>query len=417
MTLSQFDPTKRTRQGPSLPGARFILFLAGCSSGCGTPEPASAVTASTRVDTPVLDSSISDAASKPADEKPPLRSGGNLEGGAWDSNLPETASCRIVDDIELGDVELKLRTRIDAMPSMVLRQGHTTLWLGNAKRRPGVGPRPQALVEVTSGDLTLRGVVGEEHIQVLLGTATKVMDHFVADTFTDRSVLRVSDEWITVSVDFEGLMSTSAEVECEGLSLRRKREDVRGLLPPSTRENVVLRPNAPLITEDDTLEVKVLQTFGSHQPAGPLANLHGAPNNQGQLVSLITCGGLLYGHVSPRDVLGTSRLAWGSSARCPNTGRHAFAGDGSSQPTHRCPKALPIYLATGTLEDRVGTLTAGGAIRVVRKLSHRTTVVAPALSPVELVEAAEFVVDDRELANCDELAPTPLRADDETAGG
>jgi hypothetical protein len=145
------------------------------------------------------------------------------------------------------------------------------------------------------------------------------------------------------------------------------------------------------------------QTFGAEEPDGYVGNLHGPSGKNGQLVSLITCGGLRYGYVRPKDVLGPGRKLWGSSSRCPRTGEHVFAGEGRVTATHRCPQELPITLETGTLSDRVGTLAAGGSLRVDDHSVGTRTLVTPVDSPVALGESARFSVETAALGQCEQL--------------
>jgi len=294
-----------------------------------------------------------------------------------------------------SDVKWKLRTRLDVIPSMVVREGHVTGWLREPLRQDVL-----AFAEVESPSMQVRAWVAPEDLAVVLREPTVVLDSLIPDGVTDHRVIELdaAHSDATVEVVFAGLMTTATHVPCDELGLERKDIGTGALLPPS-RGDVVVRHSATI--EKNMLISRVTAGSGARKPDGVLAELRGDDIDHGaRLVSIRTCGGTLFGKLPKSDLLGAPTLGWGSSFQCPNTGEHFFVGQTPIDSVVTCKNAIPVFVQTATLRDPVGTLTAGASVRIDGPGEDGAVRITVPDSPVMLLGTAHFVVNAADVASC-----------------
>jgi hypothetical protein len=145
--------------------------------------------------------------------------------------------------------------------------------------------------------------------------------------------------------------------------------------------------------------------YGVTSPEGTLAELRGDDTDPlARLVSFKTCGGLVVGFVPKSHLLGPPKLMHGSSARCPNTGASAFIGRHGLERPVTCPREIPVFLRSQTLEDPVGILRAGARFQVDGKEARGTRLIRVEPPPAVPLEGFSFSVKVSDLEDC---APAP----------
>ena len=102
------------------------------------------------------------------------------------------------------------------------------------------------------------------------------------------------------------------------------------------------------------------------QQARILAQLRGDDSDPlARRVSFKTCGGLVVGFVPKSHLLGPPvvTMGYGANVGCPNTGASVFVGRGRLERPMTCPREIPVFLRSDTLEDPVGILKAPPSFR------------------------------------------------------
>jgi hypothetical protein len=307
------------------------------------------------------------------------------------------------DQVPLGGVAWPLRTRLDAVPTLVVEEARVTAWLSPGKRKY----RPYAFAEVENDSMVIRALVATEDLKVVVKKAFMSLPGHIPDGMTDRPVLEVESSEVLLDLDIKGATSTVKNVACSAVGLVRGNVDAETLLPPA-RGEVAVKDSAYVKTDDGFVPVRSFWTgWSSREPEGILGVLRGDDTDPlARRVSFGLCGGWVVGFVAKRDLLGAPKTYYGTSARCPNTGQHVFVTHGPLSDALTCPHELAVFLRSETLEDAVGVLKPGARFRVNAKEAGSTTLVWVEAPPAQPFEHVSFSVRTSDLSACVPAPPS-----------
>jgi hypothetical protein len=299
--------------------------------------------------------------------------------------------------VEVGSVAWKLRTRLDAVPTLELEEGQVTAALLPGGRRS----QPYASVEARNERMMLRALVGTEDLKVLLTRARQAPPGHYLDGATYRPVLAIDGDEALLSIDNPGAISTAASVPCSELGLMPNDLGTEALLPPA-RGNVVVKENASVKTPSNWIRVTgSWADRGANQEAGQWGELRGDDTDPlARLVSFPLCGATVLGWVAKRDLLGPPTIGHGANARCPNTAPGVYVTKNPLARPESCARALDVFLRSATLEDPVGVLAAGAAFQVAGDERGGTTLVRIEAPPADPFEGVSFSVRSADLEAC-----------------
>jgi hypothetical protein len=171
-----------------------------------------------------------------------------------------------------GDVTWKLRTRLDAVPTLGVVDGAVTAWIRDELLPDGNGPN--AVVEVESAVIWVRARIAAEDPSVVITSPIVALDAYIPDGTTDRHVIRLEGDKLWVDVGMPGVSSTALGFACDRVGLERTGNAVGSLLPPPVAETVV-RPTANVHTPMGDLPVaRFAVGHGSEVPRGLVVTLH-----------------------------------------------------------------------------------------------------------------------------------------------
>jgi hypothetical protein len=303
------------------------------------------------------------------------------------------------DHVTHSGARWKLRTRPDAVPTMQLWDGDVTAWLAEG-RAPG-------LVEIGNDALWVRGWTAYQDLRVRVREAMIVEEAFIPDGSTEREVIGVRGDTIEVAMSFPEGFLTVATLPCDQVGLDRRNVGAAALLPPAVGE-IALRTKATIETPAGTFELgRFGYTGGSRVPDGLLATRHAPPRPGGpDVISVMICGGWVFGDVPRTGRLGRSSIQWGSNMRCPDSGQGVFVAHPVVHPTRVCSHAIPLYLRSATFLDHVGKLQPRAGFRVDRQDGPMTRISIPG-APVELMNGADWAVETDRIADCERVEPPP----------
>jgi hypothetical protein len=327
--------------------------------------------------------------------------------------VPKDADCVIRGQVTRQDVTWKLRTRLETVPSVQVREGQVTGWIRKLMFRDDRGRQDGsmlAVAQVENAGMVIRALVGPEDLNVVLVEPFVVRGAVIPDGETDRRVAWSDDGRIFVQIGIGGFPLDAQPVPCGRLGLKRKELGTGNLLQPPTR-SIVVRPNAWLSIDGGAVPVSGFDRPGGkyfkRHPDGRLetmgveGELRGAAADpKRRSISFRTCGGTVFGAVATIDVLGPPKYGQGSSERCPGTGEHIFGVDRPIEPTVVCPHQIPLFVRTTTLEDPVGFLRANAHLRIDGGIKGDTEIVAVPDAPIELLGSARLVARVSDLAAC-----------------
>jgi hypothetical protein len=296
-----------------------------------------------------------------------------------------------------SDVVWKLRTRLDAIPTMQIEAGRVTGWLGSDER----GYRPNALAEVENSSMLMRAFVATEDLEVVVSKAYESLPGYFPDGFRHRPVLKVEGDKAMLSIDMQGAVGTASILACETLGLVPSDLGTERSLPPA-RGEVVVKKGANVKTPDGFYGIDHLWTpYGAESPEGILAVLRGDDSDPlARLVSFTTCGGIVLGYVPKSHLLGPPKVMHGSSAHCPNVGASVFVERNPLERPVKCPREIPVFLRSETLEDPVGILRAGARFQVSEKKARETKLIDVEAPPAVPLEGFSFSVRAEDLEDC-----------------
>jgi hypothetical protein len=310
---------------------------------------------------------------------------------------PTDTRCVVRGAVTRNDVTWKLRTRLDAVPTLGVVEGAVTAWLHDDLILDGDGPN--GVVEVESAVMRVRARVAAEDLTVVLAAPIVALGTYIPDAMTDRHVIRLKSEELWIDVGMPGASGTTLLLPCDRVGLERKGDEVGSLLPPPLAETTV-RLDARIHTPTGDLPVGGFAVgHGSAVPRGLAATLHERRGAR-SLISIAACGGTVFGTVANGDVRGPSRVGWGSNFRCASTGTHVFLEPPRLAGKRRCPTDLPLLVRTSTLEDVIGVLKANAAFRVDGHEKGATTLITVASPAVAPLVPAHFSVWTADLATC-----------------
>jgi hypothetical protein len=332
------------------------------------------------------------------------------------AELPETpkdADCVVRGQVARKDVTWKLRTRLETVPSLKVREGRVTGWIHKLIFRDDQGRRDGsmlAVAQVENANMVIRALVGPEDLNVVLVEPFVVRGAVIPDGETDRRVAWSDDGQLFVQIGIGGLPLDEQPVTCGRLGLERKELGTGNLLQPPTGSTVA-RPNAWLSIDGGGVPVSGFDRPGGKyfkrhpdgrlETIGVVGELRGAAGDpKRRSISFRTCGGTVFGTVAATDVLGPPKYGQGSSERCPGTGEHMFGFDRPIAPTVVCPHQIPLFVRTTTLEDPVGFLLAGAHLRIDGGIKGDTELVAVPDAPIELLGPARLAARVSDLAAC-----------------
>jgi len=310
---------------------------------------------------------------------------------------PTDALCVVRGQVSRNDVTWRLRTRLDAVPTLQVYQGAVTAWL---QASPGIeGDGPNAVVEVESTTMRVRARVAWEDLVVVLASPLVARGTYIPDARTDRRVTDVEAGKLSLDIGMPGVGSVVMPVSCDAVGLERKDLDVGALLPPAGKETTVRRDAQIRTAERDLPVSRFALGHGSSVPPGVPAIVRERRGGR-TLISIAACGGTVFGTIAAGDDLGPSRASWGSNFHCENTGEHVFLAPRPLTRRKRCPADVPLLVRSRTLEDVIGVLEAGAMFRVDGQESGATTLITVAEPPVSVIKPAHLAVHTRDLATC-----------------
>ncbi len=310
---------------------------------------------------------------------------------------PPDARCIVRGEVTHSDVVWKLRTRLDAIRTMQVEEGRVTGFLQAGKRRG----EPYALAEVENSSMLIRAFVATEDLEVVVSKAYESLPGYFPDGFRHRPVLEVQGDETLLAIDMEGAVSTGSYLACETLGLVPRDLGAERSLPPA-RGEVVVKKGVSVKTPDGFYPIDGLGTpWGPSSPEGILGELRGDDTDPlARLVSFKTCGGVVLGFVPKSHLLGPPKLMHGSSAQCPNVGASVFAMRGPIQRPVKCPREIPVFLRSQTLEDPVGILRAGAKFELHGEEAGGTRLIWVDLPPAVPLEGFSFSVRVQDLEDC-----------------
>jgi hypothetical protein len=327
--------------------------------------------------------------------------------------VPKDADCVVRGQVARHDVTWKLRTRLETVPSLKVREGRVTGWIHKLMFRDDRDRQDGsmlAVAQVENANMVIRALVGPEDLNVVLVEPFVVRGAVIPDGETDRRVAWSDDGRIFVQIGMGGVLLDAQPVACGQLGLERKELGTGNLLQPPMGSTVV-RPNAWLSIAGGGVPVSGFdrpggKSFKQHldgrlETIGVVGELCGAAGDpKRRSISFRTCGGTVFGTVATIDVLGPPKYGQGSSERCPGTGEHVFGFDRPIAPTVVCPHQIPLFVRTTTLEDPVGLLQAGAHLRIDGGVKGDTEIVSVPDAPIELLGPARLVARVSDLAAC-----------------
>jgi hypothetical protein len=314
---------------------------------------------------------------------------------------PIDTPCVVRGAVTRSDVTWKLRTRLDVVPTLGVVEGAVTAWIRDDQLPNGDGPN--GVVEVESAVMRVRARVASEDLVVVIPSPVVALDTFVPDSITDRQVTRVEFEQLSIDVGMPGVSRSTLVVPCHRVTLERKRDGVGSLLPPALGETTV-RLTAKVHTANGDLPIAWFAVgHGSEVPHGLVVTVHERHGDR-SMISIAACGGTVFGTVGKGDLLGPSRIAWGSNFRCADTGTHVFIQPQRLTHRKRCARELPLLIRSSTLEDAVGVLKANAMFRIDGHENGATTLITIASPAAEALAPAHFSVRTADLATCTDAA-------------
>ena len=321
--------------------------------------------------------------------------------------IPANTACTVHDTIARGDVSWPLRTRPDAIPSLLTRSGSVTAWLVPRVRNE----LPRAVVQIENSVLTVRAQLASEDMKFVLTSALVAEDFTIPDGISEHHLLTLEDGAPYLEVVLPYKMETTILAACEQLGLARRVLDLSGILPPLRRQILLPRGTKLRSPGGRELPVDKLETIngrGTYLTGSIEAELLDDDPVQPLVAFRQMCGGTVFGRVERRALraVPASFLGYGTSAHCPNTGDHIFVMPELLTQLLQCDTALAIFLRTGTLEDAVGELKAHARFRLDEATGTGTRAITVLDPPVELLPFAHFSVRAEDLAVC-RAAPEP----------
>jgi hypothetical protein len=327
--------------------------------------------------------------------------------------VPRDADCVVRGQVARHDVTWNLRTRLETVPSMKVREGQVTGWIRKLVFRDAQGGQDGKMVavaQVENANMVVRALVGPEDLDVVLVEPIVVRGSVIPDGETDRRVEWSDDGRIFIQIGVSGAPLDAQPVACGQLGLERRELGTGNLLPPTTKSTIV-RPNAWLWIDGGDVPVSGFDrpggkfvkqhSDGHRETIGMLGELRGAAGDpKRRSISFRSCGGTVFGTVAAVDVLGTPTYGHGSNERCPGTGEHVFGTDRPIAPTVVCSRQIPLYVRTATLEDPVGFLKAGAHLRIDGGIKAGTELVSIPAAPIELLGPAHLTARVSDLAAC-----------------
>jgi hypothetical protein len=317
--------------------------------------------------------------------------------------IPRDYGCVIRGRVSQSDVTWKLRTRWDAVASMIVREGRVTGWLLDRHRvRPYVGVR--AVAQVDNEAMLVRALVSEEDLRAVVTEPFIVVDSLIPDGTTDREIVSIDSGKATVEIDFPHLFTTAGEVACEHLGLERKRIGTGTLLPPVAGDTVV-RMSATVSTAARKFQVEAFRDVSlAGNPDGISGELRGPDvDPTRRLMSFRACGGTVFGTVAKSDILGPAAEGRGTTFRCPSTGESHLSAPAMAAGEMACSKDIAVFVRTATLEDPIGVIKAGAKLKIDGDIVGETELISLGEAPVVPLEFAHFSVRTVELKSCHAL--------------
>lgn len=327
--------------------------------------------------------------------------------------IPKDAGCVVRGQVARHDVTWRLRTRLETVPSMKVREGRVTGWIRELVFRDDQGRSDgnmTAVAEVENANMMVRALVGPEDLDVVVVKPFVVRGFVIPDGETDRRVIWSGDGRIFIQIGVGGVPPDAQPVACDRLGLERKELGTANLLPPTTKSTLV-RPNAWLGIDGGDVPVSGFDRPGGkfvkqhpdghRETIGVLGELRGTDDDpKHRSISFRSCGGTVFGTVATADVLSPPKYGHGSNERCPGTGEHVFAADRPVAPTVICSRQIPLYVRTATLEDPVGFLKVGAHLRIDGGIKGDTELVSVPDAPIELLGPARLAARVSDLAAC-----------------
>ena len=321
--------------------------------------------------------------------------------------VPTAGACKVEDQVQRNDVAWKLRTRLDAVPSLLVESGTVTAWLQHHWRTRGDGPN--AVVELENAAMKLRAWVAPEDLNVVVKTAFVLQDSVIPDGVTEHRVVELDvdpdpDE-IYLRFDLPQGEQALVPLLCTQLGLARRGIDTRALLPAEGDEVLVVRGAQLTLKSGRQLRVEDLSTvsgIGGYVSGGIAAILLDGDATRPLLRFEGTCGGTVFGRVARRDLRPMPNLRHGTSARCPGTGAWAFINPTPLKHLKTCAADVPLFVRSSTLEDPIGVLKAHAPFQV-DEAGTPSVVISVLDSPVSLLPLAKLTIRARDLARCEDV--------------
>lgn len=347
---------------------------------------------------------------------PSTKTGGPPAAAVTLPPIPDHSDCVIRGPVSHPDVTWKLRTRLDAVPSMVVRDGRVTGWLRNIRPRDHNGV-PQtgavAVAEVENQSMTIRALVASEDLNAVLTAPFVVAKSAIPDGQTDRRIEMIEGRTALLDLRVVGGPSVAEEIACDRLGLQRKDLGTGTLLPPSEGTTLVRR-TASLSTGATERPVSGFNfPTNDAYPAGVPGLLLGDDHDRKRrLISFRTCGGIVFGTVPKSALVGAPSIGHGSNARCPDTGDVYVVPDRVPATPLTCSKEIPVFMRTATLEDPIGFLKLGARLGIDGPAVGDTELISVPDSPAEPLGSAHFSARVSDLASCSPAIRSPVAGAD-----
>jgi hypothetical protein len=204
-------------------------------------------------------------------------------------------------------------------------------------------------------------------------------------------------------LDFWRFASADARwIACERLGLERKEIGTGTLLPPSRGAVIVKRTALVSMGGMDRRISEIVQPL---DPDGVVGELRGDDvDPTRRLVSFETCGGVVFGMASKRDLVGQPLVGHATTERCPGTGE-VYVGPPPPRVSElvTCSRDIQAFVRTATLEDPIGVIKAGARLRRDGSALAGAELITLPDAPVSLIPSAHFAAQASDLKACSSI--------------